>query len=538
MSWVTIIWTMIASACLTLAMVHLVIWVQQTRRRAHLLFSVTAISVAAIAACELLLMRAQTTEQFGTVIRWAHVPVFFTVVSIVGFVRLYLRAGRPWLGYTVCGLRLLALIINFLSVPNLNYKVITGLRHLTILGGETISVAEGVRNPWLKLDELSVLLLFVFVADASVTLWRRGDRTERRRALVVGGSTTFFILAAAGQAALVNEGLIQSPYLISFPFLVMVAAMGYELSLDVLRAVRLSDDLRESQQRMALAIHAANLGIWVRDLVRNEVWATDEWRALLGFGKSERIDLNGFLQKLHPEDREAVRQTLGKVLGGEGAYETEYRVVLPDGRMRWIASRGRVDFDANGKPVLVRGASLDITTRKLAEEAAHNLSGRLIQAQEEAQMRLARDLHDDLSQSLALLSVELEMFGQSPPADRWQISGRMQKFSAQVKRLSADVHRLSHELHPAKLEQLGLVAAVRGFCKEFAVAHEMAIEFADRSVPRTVPKATALCLYRIVQEALHNVVKHSDGTAARVEQWRAASFGSPSPMTASASILR
>jgi signal transduction histidine kinase len=86
-----------------------------------------------------------------------------------------------------------------------------------------------------------------------------------------------------------------------------------------------------------------------------------------------------------------------------------------------------------------------------------------------------------------------------------------------VKRLSADVHRLSHGLHPAKLEQLGLVAAVRGFCKEFAVAHEMAIEFADRSVPRTVPKATALCLYRIVQEALHNVVKHSGGTEARVE---------------------
>ena len=93
----------------------------------------------------------------------------------------------------------------------------------------------------------------------------------------------------------------------------------------------------------------------------------------------------------------------------------------------------------------------------------------------------------------------------------------MQKFSAQVKRLSADVHRLSHELHPAKLEQLGLVAAVRGFCKEFAAAHEMAIEFADRSVPQTVPEATALCLYRIVQEALHNVVKHSGGTVARVE---------------------
>jgi signal transduction histidine kinase len=132
-------------------------------------------------------------------------------------------------------------------------------------------------------------------------------------------------------------------------------------------------------------------------------------------------------------------------------------------------------------------------------------------------MQLARDLHDDLSQSLALLSVELEMFGQSPPAERGQISGQMQEFSAQVKRLSSEVHRLSHNLHPVKLEQLGLVAAVRGFCREFAAAHEMAIEFVDRSVPRTVPEATALCLYRIAQEGLHNVVKHSGGTEARVE---------------------
>src|ERR1700724_4584530 len=104
MSWITITWSMVASACLTLAIVHLVIWLRQTDQQAHLLFSVTAISVAATAACELLLMRAQTTEQFGMVLRWAHVPVFFAVVSIVGFVRLYFRAGRPWLAYTVCGL--------------------------------------------------------------------------------------------------------------------------------------------------------------------------------------------------------------------------------------------------------------------------------------------------------------------------------------------------------------------------------------------------------------------------------------------------
>jgi two-component system sensor kinase FixL len=88
--------------------------------------------------------------------------------------------------------------------------------------------------------------------------------------------------------------------------LAIVAAMGYELSQDVLRAARLSDALRESEQRMALATHAANLGIWVRDLVRNEIWATDKWRELFDFEKSERLDVHRILQRLHPKDREAV----------------------------------------------------------------------------------------------------------------------------------------------------------------------------------------------------------------------------------------
>ena len=132
-------------------------------------------------------------------------------------------------------------------------------------------------------------------------------------------------------------------------------------------------------------------------------------------------------------------------------------------------------------------------------------------------MQLARDLHDDLSQSLALLSIELEMFGRSQPADGGHISARMQEFAADVQRLSSEVHRLSHELHPAKLEQLGLVAALRGFCKESAAAQKLAIEFTDLSVPPAVPRDTALCLYRIAQEAWHNVLKHSSATVARVE---------------------
>lgn len=265
MSWITIAWSMVVSACLTLAVIHLVIWSLRSDQHAHLLFAVAADSVAAIAVCELLLMRAQSPEQFGSVIWWTHFPLFLLTVSIVGFVRLYFRAGRPWLGYAACGLRLLDLIINLFSVPNVNYKQITGLQNLT-LGRETISVALGEQNPWVRVSELSSLLLLLFVVDASITLWRRGDRSDRRRALVVGGSVTFFIFVEAGHSALLEAGLIQSPYLISFSFLPIVAAMGYELGSDVVRAARLARQLqasetalRESEQHLSLASRAAEL---------------------------------------------------------------------------------------------------------------------------------------------------------------------------------------------------------------------------------------------------------------------------------------
>jgi two-component system sensor kinase FixL len=343
---------------------HMLVWWLRRDARANLLFALTAVATAAFAGCELWMMQAETPGEFGVAMRWTHVPAWVLIVSLLGFVRVYLRAGRLWMAWTVCGLRTLSLVLNFVCIPNLNYREITSLLHVSFLGG-TVAVAEGVPNPWMLIGQLSLLLLVIFVADVAITVWQRGDR---RQALLVGGSIVFWAVAGSVQAILALWGIIHAPITTSLFYMGIVA--------------RLSDDLRESQQRMDLAAHAANLGIWVRVLVRNEIWATDEWRGLLGFAKSEWIDLNGFMQKLHPQDREAVSQTFTKALDSEGGYETEYRVVLPDGRIRWIASRGRVKFNGAGKPVLMRGASLDITTHKQAEEAAHNLSGRLIYAQE------------------------------------------------------------------------------------------------------------------------------------------------------------
>jgi two-component system sensor kinase FixL len=228
MSWVTIIWAMIASACLTLALVHVLVWWRRREVLANLLFALTAVAAAVFAGCELWMMRAETPGAFGMAVRWAHVPASVLIVSLVGFVRHYLRAGRLWLAWTVCGVRTLSLILDFVFTPNLNYREINALRHISYLG-EIIVAPAGVPSPWMLISQLGLLLLVVFVADASIVVWRRGDR---RQALSVGGSILLFVVAATVQLILTLWGIIHAPITVSLFFMGIVAAMGYELSRD------------------------------------------------------------------------------------------------------------------------------------------------------------------------------------------------------------------------------------------------------------------------------------------------------------------
>jgi signal transduction histidine kinase len=174
--------------------------------------------------------------------------------------------------------------------------------------------------------------------------------------------------------------------------------------------------------------------------------------------------------------------------------------------------------------VLIVGLLVERANRRRADAGLQQsqrelltLTGRLLQAQESERRRIARELHDDLNQGLALLAVHLDLLGQKPPESGPRFAERMWEMSDRVRQLSSVVHGVSTALHPSKLEQLGLVATVRGLCHELARAHGLAIEFSDRSIAASIPGETALCLYRIVQEALSNIIKHSGARHAWVD---------------------
>src|ERR1039457_6579088 len=458
MSWVTIICSVIASACITLAGIYLLVWCRNRKAWANLLFSLTAVAAAGFSFCELSMLLAETPGEFGAALRWGQVWIWLWTVSLVGFMWFYLQAGRPWLAWATCGLRTFALLPNFLVGQNLNYREITALRHIPILG-ESVAVAEGVPNRWMVLGQLSLVLLVIFVSDASATAWRRGDR---RKALMVGGSVMFLVLVGLIESMLIFWGKVQAPLTVSPFYLCLVLVMAYELGRDVLRASQLVGELqaseaglRENEERMSLAVDAANFGIWIRDLGRNEIWASYKWRELFGFAPSERLEFDAILQRLHPDDREGFLQVLGIAVTGEGRYETEFRVMLPNGGIRWISSHGRVEFDANGQPVRIRGASRDVTADKQAELDTQVLRQQVAHVGRVTMMgQLATARAHEINQPLGAIlrnAEAAELFMQETSPDLDEIRAIIADIRADDQRAGAVIDRMRGLLRRQKL---------------------------------------------------------------------------------------
>jgi len=373
MSWVTVIWSMIAAACLTLAFIQLSIWARERTRLAHLLFALLALAVIGMAAFEVRMMHAQTIDEFAKAQRWLHVPIFAAVVAMVWFVRAFLGTGRLWLAYTVCALRLLALIVNFSSGVSLNYREITGLRQVE-LWGESIAVTEGVFNPWTRLGQLSLLLLAAYLADAAIAAWRRGDGEGRRSAVIGGGSLALFVLAAGTHYGLVLEGVLTPPYLIAPIFLLIVLAMAYELGGEVLRADRINSKLqigsallRESEQRFRAMADAAPVMIWLAGTDKLCTFFNRTWLAYTGRTMNQELG-NGWTEGVHPADFDRCLRIYSDAFDARREFTMEYRLRRNDGEHRQILDSGAPRFAADGAFLGYIGSAFDTTDLKRAEE--------------------------------------------------------------------------------------------------------------------------------------------------------------------------
>jgi PAS domain S-box-containing protein len=253
---------------------------------------------------------------------------------------------------------------------------------------------------------------------------------------------------------------------------------------------------------------ATKMTLWEAEIENwRFTYVSDQAKKLLGYPLVKWYEPDFLVSHLHPEDKHRIFcQRQSRVADNK---ELVFRMFASDGRTVWV--RTLITLSKEGEGKRMSGFMVDISETVRAEEALRHLSGRLIAAQETERSRIARELHDDFNQRLALLSIELEQLGK-----RIHKPDLCSKFQKQVQEMSADIQGLSHRLHPAKLDHLGLSAALRSLCEELSASADLKIEFHQHRLPATIPKDVALCLFRIAQEALRNCIKHSGAAKAQV----------------------
>ena len=518
---------------MTLASFYGAVWYKQRDNRSYLLFSCSAVAAAAISALELLMINADAVEKYQLLVRWIHLPTWVLTVSFVAFVRLYLRAGRAWLAWTIYGLRTLVLILNFSFPVSINFRAVTEIHHFS-WAGETVSVPVGVPNPWGLLSQVSLLFLLAFSVDAAITAWRRGDR---RRAWLVGGSMIFGAILA-WHVPLVTWGIVEMPFFLGFTYTAIVASMAYELSSDLARAARLTRKLEISEKRFNLAADSANLGMWEWDLDKDEIWVSPTRRAQLGFAASGRITFEDLISRWHAEDREKVRQAMNEAIQTGKGYQAEFRMVHGDGSVRWVSVRGAVQVDEHGKPRRLTGIGLDITARKeeqivarkqrdeleqlrrqktvlLEREVAERarLEREVIESCAREQRRIAYDLHDGVGQQLVSIAVSAKVLEeqlrsrQPQEAEKASAIVKIANQAARQTRLTARTLEGADGVGDLKTALEALAVNISESCRVKIMVKANAV-----SLPISAPAAAQL--YRIAQEAVHNAIEH--GAASEV----------------------
>ncbi len=266
---------------------------------------------------------------------------------------------------------------------------------------------------------------------------------------------------------------------------------------------------RESEERFRLVANNAPVLIWMSGTDKLCTYFNQGWLDFTGRSLDAELG-NGWARCVHPEDLGQCLGTYTKAFDQRRRFTMEYRLRRHDGVYRWVLNIGVPRFNADDSFAGYIGSAIDVTAHKEAEQALATVSGRLIEAQDEERHRIARELHDDVSQRLALLAAELQGLADPRPKSSVELRDLTERLLRRTSDISVDVRALSHGLHSSKLELLGVVAAIAGFCSEFATQHGVEIDFEHYDVPRSLPRDISLCLFRVLQEGLRNAFKYSD----------------------------
>lgn len=296
----------------------------------------------------------------------------------------------------------------------------------------------------------------------------------------------------------------------AIPFMVL-AALGAEHK-------QSSQALRESEERFRLIADRVPVMIWMSEIDKGFTFLNKTWLAFTGRSMREQLG-QGWTTGIHPDDLGPYLREYATAFDARAELSIEYRLRRFDGDYRWLVENGVPRFEANGAFCGYIGTCMDVTDRKLYESSLQDFNGRLIMAQEQERTHIARELHDDVSQQMARLLIRLERCLRNADEISPQLREHLVTTARMASDISATLRDLSDLLHPGTLAALGLETSIAAFCREFSEQHRLRVKFVGDNIPKDSPQDVNLCLFRIVQEALQNVAKHSGAHEAYVTLW-------------------
>jgi PAS domain S-box-containing protein len=277
---------------------------------------------------------------------------------------------------------------------------------------------------------------------------------------------------------------------------------------DLIERTRAEQALRESEERFRLIANTAPVIIWMSDAGKACTYVNQTWLDFTGQSFDRALG-SGWADRIHPADVAHWWDAYTQAFERRERVQIDFRLRRHDEEYRSIISSGAPRYHGDGSFAGYIGCAIDVTERKLAAEALATIDQRLIDAHEEERSRIARELHDDISQRLALLMIRLDSLARTSDAPAPYGKQRIEAARQALSHLASDVQALSQRLHPARLELVGLAEAAAALCREISSVRALDIRFTAEHVPDGLPKRVAVCLYRVLQEALQNAFKHS-----------------------------
>jgi two-component system sensor histidine kinase UhpB len=392
----------------------------------------------------------------------------------------------------------------------------------------TMGWSPGFWTAWRTRELSNVLAALTFTPPMMLLIARlrqAGDPT--RAAWPVGSrvpllSCALMVIAVAGgeyavSPAAEGSGLTAVDRLLMVQVVIAAAAVPLMFLAAVLQERQAEHrQLRESQRRYALATAAGGVGVWEWN-PSGRTYVDPRLSHRLGYHPHTDASLDKWWLRIHQDDRDRVKRHLAEFASAvDPFFEFECRVLARRGGVHWLFIRGAASRDDNGRLEHVIGTYIDVTEQRIASQALatsqtrlRELAARVISVQEDERARIARNLHDSASQTLAALAIRLSVLHRDAESGNLVRPGDLAHLRDMAIATGEQIRHVSHELHPAVLQRDGLPAALASYCQAFADDHLLRVTSACSIGDVAVSASSALCLYRVCQEALHNVAKHA-----------------------------